>query len=342
MSVTVPEASGPRRPRRFKGTFSARRGRGAIGPRPRAAGLEAARLPDRRRRRGHPGRPAHARSAGELRAARASHDPLGRPARRLLRAAPKTARPRSSRSPRRAGCASSPRASATRGRLDLRHRRADRRRCRRVHARSSSRVGGSRDHRRRRRRAGRARGGRRPPRRITSVLCDVRQPSRTPPGVRPAEGRRPGTVRRLDPSASQRAAAAAARPARSRRDRLRGRPLRRPLGLLRCRAGARARRLCARRARLRLPRVRRVRAVVTGEGRLDAADPRGQARLAGEIGTRARQAGVPAARDPSAPTRSTAFGKRIIDLMRVIEATDLRELEAAGEALGTELAEGLA
>jgi hypothetical protein len=28
--------------------------------------------------------------------------------------------------------------------------------------------------------------------------------------------------------------------------------------------------------------------------------------------------------------------------MRVIEATDLRELEAAGEALGEELAEGLA
>jgi glycerate kinase len=36
------------------------------------------------------------------------------------------------------------------------------------------------------------------------------------------------------------------------------------------------------------------------------------------------------------------FGKRIIDLMRVFEATDLRELEAAGEALGNELASGRA
>jgi glycerate 2-kinase len=86
-------------------------------------------------------------------------------------------------------------------------------------------------------------------------------------------------------------------------------------------------------------RMRASRAVVTGEGRLDEQTLEGK--LVGEIGTRARQAGVPLhaivgtdALDP--------FGKRIIDLMRVIEATDLRELEAAGEALGKELAEGLA
>jgi glycerate 2-kinase len=86
-------------------------------------------------------------------------------------------------------------------------------------------------------------------------------------------------------------------------------------------------------------RMRAARAVVTGEGRLDEQTLQGK--LVGEIGTRARQAGVPLhaivgtdALDP--------FGKRMIDLMRVIEATDLRELEAAGEALGTELAEGLA
>jgi glycerate kinase len=86
-------------------------------------------------------------------------------------------------------------------------------------------------------------------------------------------------------------------------------------------------------------RMRAARAVVTGEGRLDEQTLHGK--LVGEIGTRARQAGVPLhaivgtdALDP--------FGKRIIDLMRVLEATDLRELEAAGEALGTELAEGLA
>jgi glycerate kinase len=86
-------------------------------------------------------------------------------------------------------------------------------------------------------------------------------------------------------------------------------------------------------------RMRASRAVVTGEGKLDEQTLQGK--LVGEIGTRARQAGVPLhaivgtdALDP--------FGKRMIDLMRVIEATDVRELEAAGEALGKELAEGLA
>ena len=36
------------------------------------------------------------------------------------------------------------------------------------------------------------------------------------------------------------------------------------------------------------------------------------------------------------------FGKRIIDLQRTLVATTLEELEAAGEALGRELAEGRA
>jgi glycerate kinase len=86
-------------------------------------------------------------------------------------------------------------------------------------------------------------------------------------------------------------------------------------------------------------RLRAARAVVTGEGRLDEQTLQGK--LVGEIGTRARQAGVPLhaivgsdALDP--------FGKRMIDLMRVIEATDLGELEAAGETLGRELADGRA
>jgi glycerate 2-kinase len=86
-------------------------------------------------------------------------------------------------------------------------------------------------------------------------------------------------------------------------------------------------------------RMRASRAVVTGEGRLDQQTLHGK--LVGEIGTRARQAGVPlhaiVGRDQLDP-----FGKRMIDLMRVIEATDLRELEAAGETLGSELAQGLA
>jgi glycerate 2-kinase len=61
----------------------------------------------------------------------------------------------------------------------------------------------------------------------------------------------------------------------------------------------------------------------------------------GEIGTRARQAGVPlhavVGRD-----ELDAFGKRIIDLQRVYEATDLAAMEAAGEALGADLAAGRA
>jgi glycerate kinase len=86
-------------------------------------------------------------------------------------------------------------------------------------------------------------------------------------------------------------------------------------------------------------RMRASRAVVTGEGRLDEQTLEGK--LVGEIGTRARQAGVPLhaivgtdALDP--------FGKRIIDLQRTLVATTLAELEAAGEALGRDLAEGRA
>jgi glycerate kinase len=86
-------------------------------------------------------------------------------------------------------------------------------------------------------------------------------------------------------------------------------------------------------------RMRASRAVVTGEGNLDEQTLQGK--LVGEIGTRARQAGVPLHAIVGTDALD-AFGKRMIDLMRVIEATDLRQLEAAGEALGTELAEGLA
>ena len=86
-------------------------------------------------------------------------------------------------------------------------------------------------------------------------------------------------------------------------------------------------------------RMRASRAVVTGEGRLDQQTLQGK--LVGEIGTRARQGGVPL-HAIVGTDRLDAFGKRIIDLMRVLEATDLREMEAAGETLGRELAEGLA
>lgn len=86
-------------------------------------------------------------------------------------------------------------------------------------------------------------------------------------------------------------------------------------------------------------RMRAARAVVTGEGRLDEQTLQGK--LVGEIGTRARQAGVPLHAIVGSDGLDL-FGKRMIDLMRVIEATTLEEMEAAGEALGNELAEGLA
>src|SRR3954462_14096635 len=86
-------------------------------------------------------------------------------------------------------------------------------------------------------------------------------------------------------------------------------------------------------------RMRASRAVVTGEGKLDQQTLEGK--LVGEIGTRARQGGVPLhaivgtdALDP--------FGKRIIDLQWVQAATTLDELESAGERLGEALASGAA
>ncbi len=86
-------------------------------------------------------------------------------------------------------------------------------------------------------------------------------------------------------------------------------------------------------------RMRASRAVVTGEGKLDEQTLEGK--LVGEIGTRARQAGVPL-HAIVGTDRLDPFGKRIIDMQRTIEATNIEELEAAGEALGTELREGRA
>jgi len=86
-------------------------------------------------------------------------------------------------------------------------------------------------------------------------------------------------------------------------------------------------------------RMRASRAVVTGEGKLDQQTLQGK--LVGEIGTRTRQAGVPlhalVGRDELDP-----FGKRIIDLQFIREATTLEELEDAAEELGTALATGAA
>jgi glycerate kinase len=86
-------------------------------------------------------------------------------------------------------------------------------------------------------------------------------------------------------------------------------------------------------------RMRAARAVVTGEGRLDEQTLEGK--LVGEIGTRTRQAGVPL-HAIVGTDRLDAFGKRMIDLQVVQEATDIAELEAAGETLGRALASGAA
>ena len=84
-------------------------------------------------------------------------------------------------------------------------------------------------------------------------------------------------------------------------------------------------------------RMRAARAVVTGEGKLDEQTLQGK--LVGEIGTRTRQAGVPLHAIVGTDALD-AFGKRMIDLQVVIEATTLAELEAAGEDLGRRLATG--
>ena len=84
-------------------------------------------------------------------------------------------------------------------------------------------------------------------------------------------------------------------------------------------------------------RMRASRAVVTGEGKLDEQTLQGK--LVGEIGTRTRQAGVPLHAIVGTDALD-AFGKRIIDLQMVQEATTLEEMEAAGERLGEALATG--
>jgi len=83
-------------------------------------------------------------------------------------------------------------------------------------------------------------------------------------------------------------------------------------------------------------RMRAAHAVIVGEGRLDETTLQGK--IAGEIATRARQAGVPShaivgqhALDP--------FGARILDLQVIAEASTTAEIEAAAERLGRAIAE---
>ena len=79
-------------------------------------------------------------------------------------------------------------------------------------------------------------------------------------------------------------------------------------------------------------RMRRARAVIVGEGRLDLGTLAGKA--PGEIATRARQGGVPCFAAVGSRALD-AFGARILDLQAVLEAGDGEALEAAGRRLAT-------
>jgi glycerate 2-kinase len=76
-------------------------------------------------------------------------------------------------------------------------------------------------------------------------------------------------------------------------------------------------------------RLRASRAVVTGEGKLDAQSLAGKA--VSEVATRARQAGVPCYAVAGRGDLD-AFGMRLLDLQAVLEAGTLNELEQAGRA----------
>lgn len=75
-------------------------------------------------------------------------------------------------------------------------------------------------------------------------------------------------------------------------------------------------------------------ALVTGEGRLDASTLEGKA--VAEAATRARMRGVPAHAIVGA-NGLDAFGRRILDLQHVLEASTPAELEAAGAELALRL-----
>jgi glycerate kinase len=77
-------------------------------------------------------------------------------------------------------------------------------------------------------------------------------------------------------------------------------------------------------------RMRAARCVITGEGRLDEQSLVGK--LVSEVATRARQGGVPC--HVVCGTRELdAMGARVLDLERVLEARDAKELRAAGRQL---------
>jgi glycerate kinase len=86
-------------------------------------------------------------------------------------------------------------------------------------------------------------------------------------------------------------------------------------------------------------RMRAARCVITGEGRLDEQSLLGK--VVGEIGTRARQNGVPLHAIVGSDDLD-GFGKRMIDLQVVVEASTLNSIEASAHELGTLIRAGLA
>ena len=81
-------------------------------------------------------------------------------------------------------------------------------------------------------------------------------------------------------------------------------------------------------------RLKEAGAVVTGEGKLDEQSLQGKA--VGEVATRARQRGVPC-HAIVGEAELDRFGRRLLDLDNVVEATTLEEVERAAEALGDRL-----
>ncbi|GAC1434109.1 MAG: hypothetical protein NVSMB51_00420 [Solirubrobacteraceae bacterium] len=81
-------------------------------------------------------------------------------------------------------------------------------------------------------------------------------------------------------------------------------------------------------------RMRACRAVIVGEGRLDATTLDGK--IAGEIATRARQAGVPAYAIAGSSTLDP-FEARILDLQRIVCGSTPAQLELAAMALAGSL-----
>ena len=166
-----------------------------------------------------------------------------------------------------------------------------------------------------------------------TVLCDVRTPFEDAARVfGPQKGADPATVARL----TRRLADQAQRLARDGGRDPRGQPMTGAAGGLSGGLWAVFGALLAPGAAFVLDavgfdaRMRAARCVITGEGRLDEQSLVGK--LVSEVATRARQGGVPCC--AVVGTRELdAMGARVLDLGRVLEATDLAQLRAAGREL---------